>query len=164
VVELPSAGVTPNCIVRFELHADDTCIGNWQIPLQARVWREVWVAASPLPRGQLLQDADVVRERRDVLTLRDPWLSLTSDSSLLELAENVPAGLALTTRSLRLRPIVRRGKFADAMVQDGGMIISVKVEVLEDGVPGQSVRVRNTKSKREFRGKVQNEETIIVPL
>jgi flagella basal body P-ring formation protein FlgA len=43
-------------------------------------------------------------------------------------------------------------------------LISVKVEVLEDGVPGQMVRVRNLKSKREFRAKVENEETVLVPL
>jgi flagella basal body P-ring formation protein FlgA len=38
------------------------------------------------------------------------------------------------------------------------------VEILEDGLPGQTVRIRNLKSKREFRGKVQNEETIHVTL
>ena len=44
------------------------------------------------------------------------------------------------------------------------MVLTVKVEVLEDGLPGQTIRVRNLKSKREFRGKVQNEETIHVTL
>ena len=42
------------------------------------------------------------------------------------------------------------------------MTISLKVEVLEEGAVGQSVRVRNPVSKREFRGKVQNEQTILV--
>ena len=52
----------------------------------------------------------------------------------------------------------------DALVQDGTMQILVKVEALEDGLPGQTVRVRNLKSRREFRGKVQNEETVTVNL
>jgi flagellar basal body P-ring formation protein FlgA len=164
VVDLPTAGITPNCIVRFELHAGNNCVGNWQVPVQARVWREVWVAGSPLQRGQLVQDADVLKERRDVLTLRDALPLLALNSAALELSENIPAGTALTARSLRMRPIVRRGQVADALVQDGSMIISAKVEILEDGLPGQTVRVRNVKSKREFRGKVQNEETIIVTL
>lgn len=164
VVDLPTAGVTPNCIVRFELLAGNTNIGNWQVPVQARVWREVWVAGSPLQRGQLVSDADVLKERRDVLTLRDALPSLTLENPSLELAENVPAGTALAARSLRMRPIVRRGQVAEALVQDGNMIISAKVEILEDGLPGQTIRVRNVKSKREFRGKVQNEETIIVTL
>jgi flagella basal body P-ring formation protein FlgA len=40
----------------------------------------------------------------------------------------------------------------------------VKAEAMEDGLPGQIIRVRNSKSKREFRGKVQNESTVIVAL
>jgi flagella basal body P-ring formation protein FlgA len=164
VLDLPTAGVTPNCIVRFELRAGDEIVGTWQVSVQASVWREVWVAGSPLRRGQLVQDADVIRERRDILRLRDALPALAFGNPLLELAENVPASMVLTSRSLRMRPIVRRGQVAEALVQDGGMIISAKVEILEDGLPGQTVRVRNLKSKREFRGKVQNEETIVVTL
>jgi flagella basal body P-ring formation protein FlgA len=42
------------------------------------------------------------------------------------------------------------------------MEISLKVEILEDGAKGQQVRVRNPQSKREFRGKVENENTITI--
>jgi flagella basal body P-ring formation protein FlgA len=34
--------------------------------------------------------------------------------------------------------------------------------VLEDGAPGQVVRLRNAVSRRELRGKVQNEKSIVV--
>ena len=50
----------------------------------------------------------------------------------------------------------------DAQIQSGPLTILVKVEALEDGLPGQTVRVRNIKSRREFRGKVKDEETIAV--
>ncbi len=164
LLELPAAGVTPNFILRFELRAGTESVGRFQIPLQARVFREVWVAGSTLRRGQLLRDADLMRERRDVLTLRDPYTDPTLENPALELAENVPSGIPLSTRSVRFRPVILRGKVADALISDGSLLITVKVEVLEDGLPGQTVRVRNLKSKREFRGKVQNEETILVTL
>jgi flagella basal body P-ring formation protein FlgA len=60
--------------------------------------------------------------------------------------------------------VVQRGRIVDAIVQDKAMSISIRAEVLEDGLPGQIIRARNLKSKREFRGKVQNEETIVVAL
>ncbi|MFO1511395.1 MAG: flagellar basal body P-ring formation chaperone FlgA [Verrucomicrobiota bacterium] len=164
ILDLPSAGVSPNFIARFELKAGEETIGNWQIPVQARIWREVLVAGSPLRRGQLVSAADLNREKRDLLTTRDALTEVELDNPALELAENIPAGLPLTTRSLRLRPIIHRGKLADAIVQNGALTLSVRVEVLEDGLPGQTVRVRNLNSKREFRGKVQNEETIYVAL
>ncbi len=164
LLDLPSAGVSANFIARFELKAGEETIGNWQIPVQARIWREVLVAGSPLRRGQLVSAADLSREKRDLLTTRDALTEVELDNPALELAENIPTGLPLTTRSLRLRPIIHRGKVADAIVQNGALTLSVRVEVLEDGLPGQTIRVRNLKSKREFRGKVQNEETIYVTL
>ena len=65
---------------------------------------------------------------------------------------------------MRLRPVVARGQTADAVVRDGAMLISLKVEVLEEGAPGQMVRVRNPQSRRELRGKVQDEKTIAITL
>jgi flagella basal body P-ring formation protein FlgA len=172
VLELPAAGVTPNFIVRFELRHGRETLGQWQAAVQARIWREVWVAGSPLVRGQLAAEADLVKERRDVLVVRDALpagsagagAALRFEDGTLELAENVAAGLPLTARALRPRPVIKRGKVVDAVVTDGAMQISVKVEALEDGLPGQFVRVRNVKSRREFRGKVQNEETVVVSL
>jgi flagella basal body P-ring formation protein FlgA len=164
LLELPSTGVTANFIARFELRAGEEVAGTWQIPVTANIWREVYVASSALKRGQLVRDADLSRERRDMLALRDALTTVELDNPYLELSENVPAGMALNSRSLRLRPIVNRGKIADAIVRDGPLTVSVKVEILEDGLPGQTIRVRNLKSKREFRGKVQNEETIHVTL
>ena len=164
IVELPTLGVTANFIVRFELFAGEKSLGSWQVPLKARVWRDVWVARAALRRGEPLANTDRVRERRDMLALRDAYIAGGADETMLELAEDVPAGMPLLARTVRPRTLVRRGQFAEAIVRDGGMAISLKVEVLENGAQGQQVRVRNVQSKREFRGKVENEKTISVSL
>ncbi len=164
VLELPVAGVTPNFILRFELRTERETIGTFQVPLRAKLWREVWVARTSQPRGRLLRDANLTTERRDVLLLRDALASVDVTNSGLELAENLSTGAPLLLRSVRVRPVVRRGKLVDAIVQDGPLLITVKAEALEDGLPGQTIRVRNAKSRREFHAKVENEQTVIVPL
>ncbi|MDX1951368.1 MAG: flagellar basal body P-ring formation chaperone FlgA [Verrucomicrobiota bacterium] len=164
IVDMPSSGVSPSFIARIEVKAGEDLMGTWQLPLQAKIWREIWVARSGLSRGQLLQDADIALERRDVLVQRDGLAALPMNDPNIELAENLQAGAVVTVRSLKARPIVRRGKVMDALVQDGGLTISVKVEALEDALRGQTVRVRNLKSRREFRGKVQDEQTVYVNL
>ena len=164
ITELPGNGVTPNFIVRFELSAGREPLGSWQMAAQAKVWREILVAKSALKRGQLLTDAELVRERRDVLGLRDLLPDHLADDSGIEISDSVQAGAPLTIRSVRLRAVVMRGQVVDAFVHEGAMTISLKVEVLENGVPGQTVRVRNPQSRREFRGKVQNEQAILVSL
>lgn len=164
LLDVPAGGVSGNLIVRFELRGPRETFGPWSVVTQARVWREVLVTTTPLKRGQPLTEADAARERRDVLTLRDTLELLPRVETELELTENLPAGVPLTARSFRIRPLVFRGQTLEALVQDGALQISTKVEVLEDGLPGQLVRVRNSQSRREFRGKVHNENTILIQL
>jgi flagella basal body P-ring formation protein FlgA len=164
VLDLPTMGVTSMFIVRFELRTPQRSLGTWQAPVQARVWREVWVARSDLPRGDSVSDPAIERERRDVLTLHEPLADFEPGDSNLMLAEPVRAGAPLLARAVKLRPVLHRGQLADAVVRDGALSVTIKVEVLEDGVPGQVIRARNPQSRRDIRGKVINEHTILVAL
>lgn len=164
IVELPLAGVSQNFVCRFEISAGPEKIGSYVVPLQARVMREVYVASGNLTRGTALREANISKESRDLLTTRDPITSLPLDNGYVEIGETIPAGTPLTSRSFRLKSIVKRGRVLDAVLEDPVLKISVKVEALEDGVPGQVVRVRNVQSRRELRGKVQDEQTVQVVL
>jgi flagella basal body P-ring formation protein FlgA len=164
ILDLPTTGITSSFLVRLELNAGGHSLGSWQLPVQARIWRDVWVAHAPLKRGDLLSTADLVKERRDLLALHEPLADLTADDTTLEIAESVQTGTPLLARQLRLRPVIHRGQLADAVIRDGALSITMKVEVLEDGVPGQVVHARNSLSRRDLWGKVLNEQTILVSL
>lgn len=164
ILELPNAGVTPSCIVRFELRAGDRVLGNWQVAVQARVWRETWVARSALKRGEPVSTADVGQEKRDVLLLREATAEFAPGDPALELAEPLQAGAPLLARSIRLRPVIHRGQMTDALVRDGALSISLKVEALEDGAPGQFIRARNPISRRDVSGKVLDQQTLLISL
>jgi flagella basal body P-ring formation protein FlgA len=164
IIEMPTIGVTPSFIVRFELRNAHDSLGTWQLPIQAHVWREAWVAHSMLKRGDSLADADIARERRDLLVLHEPLADFATAASTLEIAEPVGIGAPLFARSIRATPVVHRGQLVQAVVEDGSLSIAMKVEVLEDGAPGQVVRARNRQTLRDIRGKVLNEQTILVSL
>jgi flagella basal body P-ring formation protein FlgA len=164
VLDLPATGPSANFIVRFELQAGPDRLGPWQVLAQARVMKEVLIARTVLKRGQPLQPADFLTERREVLSLREPLDETVLRNSGLELGEGVSAGQPLLARSVRIRPVVQRGQMVDGLVRDGALQINIRVEVLVDGVPGQVVRVRNPKTKREFYAKVQDEQTVLINL
>jgi flagella basal body P-ring formation protein FlgA len=164
ILERPNAGVTASCIIRFELQSEGRKLGEWQTPLQARVWREVWVARSTLKRGDSVADADLARERRDVLAVREALAEFSAGDATLELAESLQTGSLLLARSVKAKPVIRRGQVADVLVEDGALRVTIKAEALEDGVPGQFIRARNSQSHRDFRGKVLNEQTILLSL
>ena len=164
IIDLPATGVSANFITRFELSAGTDRLGPWQVVTQARVMKDVLVARSALKREQPLQASDFTTERRDVLSLREPLDEAALRNPSLDLAESVQAGQPLLARSVRQRPVVQRGQLVDGLVRDGTLNISLKVEVLADGLPGQIVRVRNPKTKREFHAKVQDEQTVVINL
>ena len=83
---------------------------------------------------------------------------------MLEIAEPIPAGNPLLARALKPRRLVRRGQLAQAVLQDGTLSITMKVELLEDGAVGQIVRARNPLSRRDVSGKVLNDQTLLITL
>ena len=143
VLDLPRSGISSSFIIKFELRTARETLGTWQIAVQARLWREIWIARSMLKRGDLVADADLVHERRDVLALHDSLADFAAGDTTLELAEPLQAGSPLLSRSVKLRPVIHRGQTADALVQDGALSITMKVEALEDGVPGHDRSVED---------------------
>ena len=164
LLDVPATGVTPNFIARFEITAGTERVGPWQVVLQARLWREVLVAKSTLKRGGPLSGAEVTAERRDVISLREPLEAVALSDPSLDLYEGVPSGQTVLARHVRARAVVQRGQIVDAFMREGSMSISLKVEALGDGATGQTIRVRNPKTKREFYAKIQDEQTVLLAL
>jgi flagella basal body P-ring formation protein FlgA len=164
IIEVPSAGVTPYFIVRFTLRTAHETLGSWSINVKASVWREVWVASVQLKRGEPLALASLSRERRDVLSVREPLADFAAGSDALEIAEAVSVGQPILARMIKARTVLHRGQRADALVQDGALSIRAQVEVLEDGAPGETVRARNLVTHHDLTGTVLNERTILISL
>lgn len=164
ILELPTAGVTPSFIVRFQLCTADQTLGVWQATVQAHLWREIWVTRSNLRRGTLISNANLTREKRDILNIRENLADFSDNDPSLELAEPVPAGVPLLSRMVRPRTVIHRGQVANALVQDGALSVTIKVEALEDGAAGQIIRARNPVSQRYLSGQVLDGRTIRISL
>jgi flagella basal body P-ring formation protein FlgA len=164
LVDRPSQGLSPVLSLRFQLRAGEEILGEWTQPVSLRVWADVHVAAGPVRRGTALGEAELTMERRDILSLRDALPALPAEAGSWEFAESLNPGQHLSRRSLRLSSVVFRGRQIDAVVRSGLMEITTKVEALEDGVPGQTIRVRNVRSRKELRGRVEDENLVVVAL
>lgn len=164
--QMPQPGLSQNFSLRLEIISGGEKFGSWQLSLRAQVWKDVWVASRPLNRGDALAPADFERARRDMLVTRNnveaDALEIKPDE--WELKENLMAGAALNRWSIRRKPVVYRGQMADARVQHGSLSITLRVQVLEDAIPGQSVRIRNPQTKRELQGIVHHDQTILIQL
>lgn len=76
-----------------------------------------------------------------------PWsggepLPIAEVDRPLRLRRPIEPGMTITRAHVEPAPLVRRGSFATLRASHGHVSIESKVEVLEDGRPGQTVRVR----------------------
>ena len=164
ILDKPVAGLSSHLLVRFELVSEGRPIGVFSTFVQARLLRDVWIASSTLGRGKSLAEVSLREEKRDIINVREPtWTQdPTFQLSDFHLAESVPAGAIVFARHVRLRPVMKRGEQVQAIIKDEFMSVSAKVEVLQDGAPGDMVLARNLRTKKVIRGKVLNEDTIQV--
>jgi flagella basal body P-ring formation protein FlgA len=69
----------------------------------------------------------------------------------------------LRTREIESRPLVQKGSAVFIIAESAQLKISVRGEALEHGDQGETIRVRNTSSRREVRAVVVDRKTVKVP-
>jgi len=116
---------------------------------RVRVTGPVLVARRPLRRGEALSPDDVVRQIRDISSLRGRPLR-TDDDIHGRAARAASTGTILTDEVIEPIPAVRRGEPVIAVARIGAVCATARVLALADGAVGDTIRVRAGESRTEF--------------
>ena len=73
----------------------------------------------------------------------------------------VRQGTVILLRHLELKPLVRKHSYVDALVKDGGLVITIRAQALSDGSKGDMVRVRTTEG-RMFNAIVMSDTKVLI--
>ncbi len=138
----------------------------WTVYVSVRIiYRgEVVVAARALPRGAVLDTADLVLEER---SLEDgPAGYLTDPQQALGKRTNRPLLLGLPVTSLVLEQVqvVARGQRVWLVAESPYLSVRMTGVALEDGAPGDRIRVQNSESKKVIDGVVGDDGIVRVRL
>ena len=146
--------------VRFQLLDGSLPLGSFSVYVKMALWRDVWIASRSINRGTPLPEAKLEQKRMDIIkNRRDLWSGNPLDGRLW-FQEIVSPGRLIYARAVGMKPVVRRGGLAKAVVKNGSLTVSANVKVLEDGAPGDVVRVQNVITRKELIGEVVDENTI----
>lgn len=160
----PTQGLQASMSLHFQLKSNSEILGEWFQPVGIKLWSSVWIAPNVIRRGTPLSEIEPLQDRRDLIGIQEALLQLPENIGAWEIGESMNSGQVLTRRSIRLRTVIARGAMVDGIVRSGRMEITAKVEALEDGIPGQLIRIRNVRTRHEMRGRIENEGTVIIPL
>jgi flagella basal body P-ring formation protein FlgA len=162
IIDYPGGGVTNSFVVRCKLTGEGQSLGEFQVPLKAQLWREVWVAEGRLDRGQTLDRSLVNARTIDVLREHDALLFSDMDPTIYDLAQSVAPGRPLTRRDVSERPVIHKGEVVDVVAHQGTFAIRMKALALENGVAKELIKMRNIESRRDFTAEVINESQVQV--
>lgn len=158
----PAQGSSAFITVKFSVIVGDQPRGEHTGFFKAALLREVWVATKLCNRLQTLDQVSLKRKKMNVINLRGGvWEgeTLTDDQQIIQ---PLTAGAVLQPRHVRRRPVVLRNQTVMAVVRHKSLLVKLPVLALEDGAPGESIRLRNPKSYKELHGTVLNGETVAV--
>ncbi len=129
---------------------------GWKIRLGVQIHRfdTVLVARHSLPRGTLLDDEDVMTVRRDVAGLNGGYFRSVAEIRHMVARRSLRKGRVLTPSLVTPPRLVRRGQLVTILARAGSLTIRVKGKALADGRRGDTIRVRNTRSRREIQATV----------
>jgi flagella basal body P-ring formation protein FlgA len=132
-------------------------------PLSVRlVWTQpALVLSRSVKRGELLKESDfVVRQIR--VSRAGVYASRASEVLGRSLKKNLSQGETIPLNSVADVPIINRGKTVTITANNAGLRVEARGEALENGVLGDSIRVRNIASKVVIRAVVVAEDRVEV--
>jgi flagella basal body P-ring formation protein FlgA len=123
-------------------------------------WSEVPAAATPLNRDDVLEPGMVTFVRMNLAHLRgEIWDGRGGPWRLLR-----PIGLeqAIYRADLGHIPTVKKGSLVTLLYEGKSLRLTVPGEAMADGVPGESIPVRNTQSRKQLYGIVRDASTVMI--
>lgn len=127
-----------------------------------RVYVPVVTARHPITRLSQIDANDVTVERRNLAGLNSDYFSSIQEIVGTRSRSFIRAGDPIRKNQVEVPPVVRRGDMVTMKVENSLIRILARGKVLENGVPGAVVRVRNIASKKEVYGKVIDGGTVQV--
>jgi flagella basal body P-ring formation protein FlgA len=137
-------------------------LGEGSVLVFAHPYAAVARAARDLPRGRLLDPADVEFEERDLSELRGGYLTASGLQGSFRLLYPVPRGALLEPSRLAREQLVKAGERVVVVFVRPGLSISLTGKALGSGGPGETVEVSLRDAARRFRGRVTEAGEVVI--
>ena len=125
-------------------------------------FRNVLIAGKQLDRHELISQAHVSTETRDISTLQQGFLSDPDEIINKQASRFIPAGSVLYRMHYTEPTLVRRGERVHIQSGKPGLLITSSGEAMMDGIKGQKIRVKNISSNRVIQATVTTPSVVTV--
>lgn len=125
-------------------------------------YRDVLVAATDIPRGQVVNAAQLKTERRALSALRETPFDDPSDVVGLVAKATIFPGQLITSRKVELPTLVRRNQVVLVESGGGGLLVQARAVAQNSGAAGDVITCMNPSNKEIFQGIVRSDGVVVV--
>ena len=139
---------------QYALLLDGKRAGLWTGFFKARLFKEVWMTGKISSRHTSLDQVKLIRKKVDVINYRTGVWEGKPDHTL-QLTQGLGAGMVLQPRHVRRTPVILRNQTVTGIYRLKALRIELRdLLALEEGAPGDIIRLRNSKSFKVIRGRI----------
>lgn len=141
------AGILGSTSFSIAFTVDGQPAGNCIVRGRLEALGEVAVAATPIRKGERIQERSIRIEKRDLTGLDDPY---TEKSQIIgrEAARTITAGAILDHDNITEPSIIQSGDMVTIIARKGPMQLTTKGLAKQNGHRGEMIRVKNIGSNK----------------
>ncbi len=121
----------------------------------------VVVAAVDLPRGAVLSEIDLSLVEQDIARLKNPVFD-PDEVIGKKLKRGLRMGRPLDRAAVEFPPMIKRGDLVTIILKSGKLEMTALGEARQNGLEGETIRVKNKNSNRTILGRVVAPGTVVV--
>ena len=139
-----------NQSAKFSVGVKCTDQKPWSIYVTVNVEKmaTLYIAASPLARGEAITEEDIQQAKRDINKLRRGFYSDKDDLIGMIAKRSIRAGTIFSNKHLSPPLIIKKGDNVNIIARTGSIVIKMGGKAMSDGIEGQRIRVKNNSSRK----------------
>ena len=136
------------------VHCDGNVRWTLFVPVTIKLFREIMVASNTLTRGKELQASDYDMQERDIGTFVNGYITSPHEFHGYLIKRSIRLNQVITPYMLQVPKLVNRGERVTILAVIGSLSVRSTGVALDDGIEGETIRIRNPKSRRIVEGQI----------
>lgn len=132
------------------------------VPIKITLLKTIFVAKHPLMKGTRVTEEDIYQTEMDVQKLKQGYFSDNKEVLGQVCKQHILADNPLTPYNIELPKLVQRGEQVAIIIAHDNLNISMDGIAINDGVLGETIKVKNLSSKRIVEAQVSGIKKVMV--
>ena len=160
----PNSKITGGMILPLQVLEDGVERERIFIRTSIKVFKDIVVAKKNLKKGTAVKTGDVELKECDILEVRGDYFSQAASLSNKEAESYIPAGTVVTINMIRQIPVVAKNEKVKILVKDSGIRVEAEGVAQEDGMIGDSIKIKRLNTRVIIEAVVVSEGLVEVKI